>query len=139
MSTYPGQGSDEITIVHLGSTTIKLKPIELESLMAAESRASEDCKKYGLPTLSNLHKGNLGRPSKNHSFTQEASFETVLFQVMKIGSQYMTKSDKMNLCSLHPLIGHLSKMIDEYAKIYLAKYEQLIWIIDRKRRYHARK
>ena len=33
----------------------------------------------------------------------------------------MTATDKANSCSLHPLIGHLSKMIDKYATVNFNK------------------
>ena len=37
----------------------------------------------------------------------------------------MTKTDIANLSSLHPLIGHLLKMIDEYAKIDFSKLRKI--------------
>ena len=39
--------------------------------------------KLGLPPVTELLNGNFGRPSRDHSFTQEASFETTVFQVLK--------------------------------------------------------
>ena len=126
VSTDPGQGLDSPMTEYLDhETRMPVLPDEFKSLLEAEDIVSADCEKYGLPTVAELHKGKFGRPSKNHSFTQEAAFETVLFHVLKTGSQYMSPIDKVKLCSLHPLIGHLAKMIDEYSKIDFSQLRKI--------------
>ena len=65
-----------------------------------------------------------GKPSKNHSFTQEALGETILFVVMKKGAEYMTQDDITNLKSTHPLIKHLYDMILEYKHVDFSKLQE---------------
>ena len=76
------------------------------------------------PTAAKLQSKGYGKPSKNHSFTQEASFETVLFQVLKVGSRYLTKEDQLSLCGTHPLINHLHQMIGYYSKVDFSKLRE---------------
>ena len=40
--------------------------------------------KAALPTRSELHKNNFGRPTKNHSCVQEASFETCMSAIVSL-------------------------------------------------------
>ena len=63
------------------------------------------------PSRVALYRGSLfGRPSTAHSFTQEASGETILHPFLKYGSTYSTDEDIAALLSSHPLIEHLDDM-----------------------------
>ena len=65
--------------------------------------------KQALPTRSKLRLTRFGRPSKNHSFTQEAAFETCLIPLLLSG--YLAYYDFASLCATHALIPHLVRMI----------------------------
>lgn len=65
--------------------------------------------KQALPTRAQLHRNKFGRPSRHHSFTQEASMETCLFPILTSG--YLDFITFASLCSTHALIPHLVKMI----------------------------
>ena len=63
------------------------------------------------PSRVALYRDSLfGRPSTAHSFTQEASGETILHPFLKYGSTYSTDEDIAALLSSHPLIEHLDDM-----------------------------
>ena len=65
--------------------------------------------KSSLPTPSDLLRTPFGKLDANHSFTQEASGETILFHVLKPG--YLNPSHqgtRNKLCSVHPLVLHLA-------------------------------
>ena len=66
--------------------------------------------KLELPTASDLMKTEFGRPDKNHSFTQEACGETILFFVFK--SEYLDTTSILTLYATNPLISHMTRMID---------------------------
>lgn len=68
-----------------------------------------------LPTHSELLRTPFGKPSSNYGFTQEASFETSLFTILKSG--YLDIISFRNLCLTHPLIEHLASMIPTLAKV----------------------
>lgn len=51
-----------------------------------------------------------GKPSLNHTFTSEASFDHILIFILKEG--YLSESNKENLLATHPLYKHLNKMLD---------------------------
>ncbi len=78
-----------------------------------------------LPTVTELFDGGFGKPSKNHSFTQEASFETVVFQVMK--SDYLTEDGILNLQAAHPLLHHLYEMMKIYSKVDFRPLREYNW------------
>ena len=59
-----------------------------------------------LPSAIDLMKTKFGKPDKDHSFTQEASGETILFFVLKSG--YLNHND---VIKVHPLIPHLILMM----------------------------
>lgn len=66
--------------------------------------------KQALPSRSELHSTTrFGQPSRNHSFTQEASFETCLFPILVSG--YLGYYEFATLCNTHVLIPHMVKMI----------------------------
>ena len=94
----------------VSTVTDTLSKDELESLQLAEIEAEKEESKLGIPSVHELLRTGFGKPSKNHSFTQEASFETTLFQVIKVGRHYMTEKDFSNLRATHPLVDHLAKM-----------------------------
>ena len=54
-----------------------------------------------------------GQPSKQHSFTQTAAFETVTFHILK--NSYLDQKAEATLRASHPLINHMAQMIDYYA------------------------
>ncbi|KAL7528825.1 hypothetical protein ACHAWF_002721 [Thalassiosira exigua] len=92
-------------------------PEHLETEMTkVKKEADNDMKALGLPTVAELCREGFGQPSANHSFSQTTSFETVVFQVNKVGRQYLSQKDQENLHSSRPLIDHLYKMIEVYAK-----------------------
>ena len=72
-------------------------------------------------TAAELQSKGYVKPSKNHSFTQETSFETDLFQALKVESNYLTKEDQINLCGTHQLINNLYQMIGYYSKVDFSK------------------
>ncbi len=95
-----------------------------DNIRLAEEVARSEAKKLDLPTPAELMREGFGQPSKDHSFTQEASGETILFLVMKKGAGYMTQNDITNLKSTHPLVEHLYDMISEYKNIDFSKLRE---------------
>lgn len=81
--------------------------------------------KLGLPPVTELLNGNFGRPSRDHSFTQEASFETTVFQVLKSG--YLENKDSSCLGETHPLLQHLWKMMKVYNTIDFTRLREYNW------------
>ena len=65
-----------------------------------------------LPTRSTLQMGPMGKPSKDHSSTQTASFETCLYNVLTSG--YLDYYSFMSLTSTNPKIPHMGRMIVRY-------------------------
>jgi len=59
-----------------------------------------------LPSKTSLRLTAFGRSDANHSFTQEASFETCLLPLLKSG--YLGIPDTLSLLETHPLISHLA-------------------------------
>lgn len=51
----------------------------------------------------------MGRPSRRHSSTQTASFETCLFNILTSG--FLDYYSFMSLAAVNPLIPHLGRMI----------------------------
>jgi len=83
--------------------------------------------KKALPTRSELHRRQFGRPSKKHSFTQEASFETCLITVLTSG--YLDYYEFLRLCHTHVLVPHMVKMFikcHSYDFTWIA-YEDPFW------------
>ena len=67
------------------------------------------CKQY-IPTQASLHSmKRFGRPSKDHSITQEATFETCLLPILTSGFLYFYSFCR--LCITHMLIIHMTTMI----------------------------
>ena len=62
-----------------------------------------------VPTRSQLHLGPMGRPSRRHSATQQACFDTCLFNILTSG--YLDYESFMKLSTTCPLITHLGRMI----------------------------
>lgn len=67
------------------------------------------------PTPTELRTTGFGQTSINHSFNQEASFETTLLCIVKSG--FLDEESKKELGETHPLIEHLIKMIKELAAV----------------------
>ncbi|KAL7523340.1 hypothetical protein ACHAXR_000806, partial [Thalassiosira sp. AJA248-18] len=66
--------------------------------------------KKHLPSRSSLHdRKRFGRPSRYHSVTQEACFETCLFPILMSG--YLGFCEFSALCNTHSVIPHLVKMM----------------------------
>lgn len=65
------------------ATIIALNEKNIEQ---ADEEAREDARRLGLPTPVELMSQGFGQPSRDHSFTQEASGETVIFQFIKVGT-----------------------------------------------------
>ena len=59
-----------------------------------------------LPSKSALRLTAFGRSDTDHSFTQEASFETCLLPLLKSG--YLSAPDTYSLLDTHPLVSHLA-------------------------------
>ena len=90
---------------------------EMFSLNEATAEAEAVATALGLPSVNDLLHSSYGKPSKDHSFTQEASFETVIFQVLKVGAGYLDETDLKSLKASHPLIGHLHTSMTRYAHV----------------------
>ena len=113
--------NDTVTAAESNTTTATLDNATIkaneDNVRQAEEAARSEAKKLDLPTPAELMSEGFGQPSKDHSFTQEASGETILFFVMKKGAAYMSKNDVTNLKSSHPLVEHLYDMILEYKNV----------------------
>ena len=57
------------------------------------------------PSLAKLASTGFGRPSRDHVFTSEATFEHVLIMVLKSG--FLSKPQMRSLSNVHPLYNHL--------------------------------
>jgi hypothetical protein len=113
---------DEAGLSRADCEPSKRQPSDFQALQPSQpSQAREQSKaaaeEGGVPTVTEPYNGGFGRPSKIHSFTQEACFETCLFQVLKIGSQYMSVHDLDSLLDTHVLVRHLHKMIAWFATV----------------------
>ena len=60
-----------------------------------------------------LLKAGFGKPDQNHSFTQEAAFETAIVFILK--NKYLKGNDLNHLLKTHPLIDHMNAMITKCA------------------------
>ena len=83
--------------------------------------------KAALPTRSELRRTAFGRPSKDHSFVQEACFETCMIPILTSG--FLSYYDFATLCDAHVLIPHMIKMYvkcDSYDFTWIA-YENPLW------------
>jgi hypothetical protein len=77
-----------------------------------------------LPTPHDLH-SLFGRPSKNHSFLQDACFETSYVIVLKAG--FFEPADILALHESHPLLSHLlctCVHLRNYDFLWLRQYNQ---------------
>ena len=64
-----------------------------------------------VPSTHDVYRNSkIGKISRDHSFTSEASFEHVLIFLLR--SNYLPDKDKNNLLESHVLFNHLNKMID---------------------------
>lgn len=61
------------------------------------------------PTATQLRTTGFGRPSKNHSFRQEACFENTL--IIQLKANYFPPDTLASLLAVNPLIKHLYHMI----------------------------
>ena len=66
-----------------------------------------------LPTRLNLFRTKFGQQDLNHSFGQEACFETTLLHTLCSG--YLVLPNTVAVCGTHPLIGHLAATKVAYA------------------------
>ena len=84
--------------------------------------------KEHIPTRSSLHgSGRFGRPSTDHSNTQEACFDTCIYPILTSG--YLNLMGFCALCETHVLFAHLAKMIikcHSYDFTWIA-YEYPFW------------
>ena len=73
--------------------------------------------KYGKkPSIAKLAaRRGFGRPSKNHSFTTDTTFDHVLLHLYK--SEYLDKETIKNVSSVHPLYEHLHKTISRVINV----------------------
>ena len=62
-----------------------------------------------------MKKSKFGKPSLNHTFTSEATFEHIVIFLLKGG--YLLKQDKTNLLITHPLFKHFDTMLNWSNKI----------------------
>jgi hypothetical protein len=62
--------------------------------------------KKTLPTRSDLISEGFGQPDLNHSFSQEACFETTVLHTLCSG--FLNPTDTLAVMEAHPLIGHLA-------------------------------
>ena len=70
-----------------------------------------------MPTRTQLfRRTTFGKPDLNHSFAQEACFETTLLHTLCSG--FLTPADTVSLFTVHPLIGHLAS-----AKVTYSSYD----------------
>ena len=84
--------------------------------------------KQSIPTRASLHNmRRFGRPSKDHSVTQEAAFETCLLPILTSG--FLDFYSFCRLCTTHVLILHMTTMIikcQSYDFTWIA-YEDPFW------------
>eukprot|EP00984_Skeletonema_dohrnii_P026854 scaffold16255_cov75-Skeletonema_dohrnii-CCMP3373.AAC.2 len=81
------------------------------ALLGISEGSSTPSWRLHLPSHAALLRTPFGRPSLNHSFTQEASFDTIIFSVFKYGVGFLTESDFDALCSVNVLLHHFATMI----------------------------
>jgi len=97
------------------------------NIKQANDEATTKVKDLGLPTpVEELMSTGFGQPSKDHSFTQEAAGETILFQFLKVGVAWLTVVDLANLLATHPLVAHLYKMMQWYKSIDFTKLQDYL-------------
>ena len=92
--------------------------------LAVGSRSVPQWKK-AVPSVATLLRERFGRPTPDISFTQEASFETVAFNVFKSG--YLDFPSFKTLCDCHTLFQHLATLIpvlSEYDFTWLRDYDR---------------
>lgn len=76
-----------------------------------------------MPTRTQLfRRTTFGKPDLNHSFAQEACFETTLLHTLCSG--FLTPADTVSLFTVHPLIDHLAA-----AKVTYSSYD-FRWITE---------
>ena len=90
---------------------------------AAREESKRLAQSAGIPTVTELYNGGFGNPTVDLSFTQEASFETILFQVLK-RRQYISQSDLDSLCKVHVLIDHLCKTMERYENVDFSRLRE---------------
>ena len=69
--------------------------------------------KQSLPSKFDLRRQSFGREDSNHSFTQSACFETIMFHVLKSG--FLDTQSKTCLSDSHKLIHHMDQVITKCA------------------------
>ena len=112
-SAWPVDVDDEEVIELRASLTES----ERDSLLEVEQAEKEDAARRKLPTVNELLATEFGKPDKDHSFTQEGAFETIVFLLMKKGCNYLDPASQNNLRAAHPLLDHMHKMIAYYATV----------------------
>ena len=117
------QGVDTVSVEKEDDTRVPLSDcatiiaLNKNNIKEVDEEAREEARRMGLPTPAELMSQGFGQPSKDHSFTQEASGETILFQFVKVGSVYLDKEDIASFRATHPLVDHLYKMMIEYQSV----------------------
>ena len=109
-------GTSDSTLLHLsGKSSPVLSRLKSTFTSLANLHQNRPPWHADLPTHSELLRTPFGQPSSNYSFTQEASFETSLFTILKSG--YLDIASFSNLCLTHPLVEHLATMIPALATV----------------------
>lgn len=88
-----------------------------QHLLAASDVSSLPSWRQHLPTPSALLRSPFGRPSSNHSFTQDASFDTTIFTVFKYGIGFFELADFAMICTIFPPLQHLAMSMSSLAMV----------------------
>lgn len=106
----PADGPSSLTGKFVRSSSPS-SPSLYNALLGISEGSSIPSWRLRLPSHAALRRTPFGLPSLNHSFTQEASFDTIIFSVFKYGVGFLTESDFDDLCSVNVLLHHLATMI----------------------------
>ena len=117
---YLGNPDHDPTVASLGKSFYD-RYLSL-SAVGNDTRAN-DAPPQRPPAPRTLLRSSFGRPSANHSFNQEACFETTYVLVLKSG--FFEPSDILALHQCHPLLSHLlcsCVHLRNYNFLWLAEY-----------------
>ena len=67
-------------------------------------------KKYPISKYEIMKKSKFGRPSLDHTFTSQATFEHILIFLLK--GEYLPNQDKKSLFNTHPLFKHFNNILE---------------------------
>jgi len=94
------------------------------NIKQVDDEATENVREFNLPTPAELTSKGFGKPSIDHSFTQEAAGETMLFHFLKLRTCFLAAIDLANLLATRPLIAHLYKMMQWYKSLNFLKLRE---------------